>query len=286
MAVSSSAPVIHTMLIRNSRVRRDELNDSESSGGSDAEDDAQLRAQLEEQIARSLGLDTTRAPPAAASVKAVKAPSNGSQAEISDAEVDEEEDAAAAPEEYDFALFGGSDAAPTKVVLDDDKEPEGEAGIVARRPASFYVRTSLSAEQKQRIGVAAVSGDDVLARSGWRSWSMELPWKVTHITVKRRAGSDDAVVVQEDEDQETKRRRRPGKKRRLALRAKERAKRDKVAEKRKQEEDKEEHVKEKKKRLNRLKKLRRRQKEREKKLGHAEGGSVGSLAGGDSDDSE
>lgn len=195
-----------------------------------------------------------------------------------------DEDKEAGPEEYDFCLFGGADAAPTKVILEDESEPQGEGGLVTQRPVSFYVAPELSQEQRQQLKVAAVTGDEVLARSHGRWYSMELPWKVTHITTKQKAGPRDQATSKDDPDTVAKRR-RPGKKRRVALRMKERAKKDKTQTAAKQQEEKEDHIKEKKKRLNRAKKLKRREKEREKKLA-AQGGDRVVYVGGDSDGSD
>ncbi|KAL6849560.1 hypothetical protein ACO1O0_009101 [Amphichorda felina] len=260
------------------RVRREDLNELYDSGSSDSEADAQLRAQLQAQIARSLALDFTDATDQHHLSR--NATASGQQPVIKDEW--EEAGEEAGPEEYDFCLFGGADAASTKVVLEDHDGPQGEGGLVMGRPLSYYLPT-LSQEQRLKLKVAAVSGDEVLAQSQWRRWGMELPWKVTHITTKKKAGSSDQVGSEEDPDMPAKRK-RPGKKRRIALRMKERAKKEKAGEAAKQQEEKEEHLKEKKKRLNRAKKLRRREKEREKKLGA--GGEDAVNAGGESDGSD
>ena len=169
-------------------------------------------------------------------------------------------------------------------MLEDDNEPQGEAGLVTQRPLSAYVAPSLSQQQRENLEVAAVTGDEVLARSQCRRWGMELPWKVTHIEIKKKAGSVAKITNPDDPDGLAKRK-RPGKKRRIALRMKERAKKEKAGEVAKKQEEKEEHLKEKKKRLNRAKKLRRKEKEREKKLG-AHGGEGAVDVGGDSDGSD
>jgi len=266
------------------RVRREDLNESDVSGDNDSEADAQIRAQLEAQVARSLGLDLDDAhkqPPITPSSH--KAAASRKTEDVGMKHGEEEEHAG--PEEYDFCLFGGAGAAPTKVVLEDDSEPQGEGAILKQRPVSFYLAKDLSEEQRQRFRAVAVSGDEVLARSQSRWWNMELPWKVTHITTTKKASSGQqgtAVLVSADTTEA--KRKRPGKKRRIALRMKERAEKDKMKTAAQLKEEKEEQLKEKKKRLNRLKKLKRREKEREKKQA-AKGGEGAADLGSDSDGS-
>lgn len=186
-----------------------------------------------------------------------------------------EDDEDAADEEFAFRLF--STAKPTqKVVLEEDVEPQGEGGLVGPRRLSYYVVTDLSARQRNEYDFAAVSGDEVLARSKTRSWGFELPWKVTTITVKRKASPEDAKAKDGAK-------RRPGKKQRISLRKRAKVKEEKAQQVAKKLVEKEEHIKDKKKRMNRLKKLRRRAKDKEKKQAGQGGEGVGS--GDDSDGS-
>jgi hypothetical protein len=273
------------------RVRREDLNESDVSRDcdSDSEADAQIRAQLEARVARSLGLDLEDGP---TQQQAITPSSHKAAAswKTEDVEMNDGQGAHTGPEEYDFCLFGGAGAAPTKVVLEDDSEPQGEGAILKQRPASFYLAKDLSEEQRQRFKAAAVTGDEVLARSQSRWWSMELPWKVTRITTmtttKKKVGSgQNATAISTSLESTEAKRKRPGKKRRIALRMKERAEKDKMKTAAQLKEEKEEHLKEKKKRLNRLKKLKRREKEREKKQAAAKGGQGAADSGNDSDGS-
>ncbi|KAI6782923.1 putative nucleolar protein-like protein [Emericellopsis cladophorae] len=252
------------------RVRREDLLDH--GGASDGEEDAQMTAQLEAKLAQSLGFDFTQPPPlppsaakqpSARSESAARAENSDSEDEIMGDAVEEKP----AEEEYDFCLFGGSNAGATKVNIHDDSEPEGEGGFEGPRP-TYLTLARPSVQQRERYGVAAMTGDQVLARSSWRNWSSELPWKVTHITITRKG----VTVVPEGEESEEKRR-RPGKKRRIQMRTKVRQEEEQKKSKAKLREEKEEHLKEKKKRANRAKKLRRRAQAREKKA--ADGGDPG-----------
>ncbi|KFH47393.1 putative nucleolar protein-like protein [Hapsidospora chrysogenum ATCC 11550] len=256
------------------RVRREDLNESGVSGDSDSEADAQIRAQLEAQVARSLGLDLEDGPK---QQQAIASSSHGAAAsrKTEGVEMKGGEGERSGPEEYDFYLFGGAGTAPTKVVLEDDSECQGEGAILKQRPTSFYLAKDLTEDQRRRFKASAVTGDEVLARSQSRWWSMELPWKVTHITAttKKKPGSGQkATTISTSLESTEAKRKRPGKKRRIALRMKLRAEKDKMKTAAQLKEEKEEHLKEKKKRLNRLKKLKRREKEKEKKQAAAKGG--------------
>lgn len=132
--------------------------------------------------------------------------------------------------------------------------------------------TNVPAKQKQEYAYAAVSGEQVFERSHDRAWGLELPWKVTTITVTRKAKPGE-----EAEDGASKSKRRPGKKQRISLRKRSKAKEERKVVEAQRLTEKEEHIKDKKKRLNRLKKLRKRAKAREQK-------QAGKGEGGDSDD--
>ena len=257
------------------RVRRDELfgdSDASSRSGSDDEDgDAEsLRARMNAKIAQSLGLRTgeTR-------LDGVFTPDTQRQGDSSgvlDADEDEAED-----DGFEFRLFNSSEAAP-KIVLEDESEPQGEGGLVAGRPHSSYLVAEVPARLKMQYDYAAVSGEDIMARSSQRFWGQELPWKVRNVSMVRTAdGKVDDKVASDDDG--LARRKRPGKKRRIALRTKERAQKERREAAAKRGTEKEDHLKDKKKRMNRLKKLRRRAKDREKKMG-VKGDAEGSDAGG------
>ena len=170
--------------------------------------------------------------------------------------------------EFEFRLFSSATAAP-KVILENDNEMQGEGQFVAKRHASYFLATDVPPELRKQYELAAVNGDEVLDRSRWRRWGLELPWKVSAvITTKRKAkpgveGMEPAMI---DEAPDAVRRKRPGKKTRIAWRTKERAKKAQEETAMKKQMDKEEHLKDKKKRLNRLKKLRKRAKDKGKKM--------------------
>lgn len=188
-------------------------------------------------------------------------------------------------EAYEFRLFGTSASVP-RVVLETDDQPKGEGGFaVPKRPLSHYLAVDVPASRKREYAAAAVSADDVLAWSLRRSWALEQPWRVTSISVTRKAAAAGTDTHVED-DEAGQRRKRPGKKRRIALRTKQRASEAKKEAKAKKALEKEEHIKDKKKRLNRAKKLRKRAKAKEKKgLGGEEAGA-GAESSGSGDGSD
>ena len=232
--------------------------------------DAELRTQLQEQIARSLGLATVELS-SPESPKGEKTASKKTEKDPPGFDPDDssEDPAKESADEFEFQLF--STSKPTKVVLAD--EDLGDGALLNRRPESYYLATQFSDEQKFMFADAAVTGDEIVERAKARSWGLELPWRViqaikpTHATPAQSSKDGDV-------EETTKRGKgRPGKKRRVAIRTKARAAEEKAKAASAKIAEKEEHIKDKKKRLNRLKKLRRRAKEREKKAG--EGGANG-----------
>ncbi|KAF9771474.1 hypothetical protein IL306_010890 [Fusarium sp. DS 682] len=245
------------------RVRREDLiasDDGEENGSDDGIYDDELRAKLNAQIAKSLGLESLAEsnPQFVAKDSALTGGKEsgdddmGSSGATEAAEDDQEE-------EFVFRLF--SKAPPSqKVVLEEDTGPTGDGTFVSGRPLTYYMVTNISTERKHEYAVAAVDGDQVLARSHDRAWGLEVPWKVTKLAVTRKAKLDGKT-----EDELAKRNRRPGKKQRISLRKRIKEKEEKIAVEAKKMAEKEEHIKDKKKRMNRLKKLRKRAKAREQK---------------------
>ena len=280
------------MADRLNRVRREDLSKSGDSSWSDDEDgvvDEDLQKQLNAQIAASLGLDIDRPMPKVNPTEASHSNKNAGVPTASQAE-----NAASAPGgeggqgghddlgEFEFRLFSSA-GAPSKVILEDDNATLGEGALAHKRPPSFYLASSVPAAIKQQYQEAAVTSEDVLLWSKWPSWGMQLPWKVTKISVTRQSNSSDGTKVSLTSNlQAAGRRRRPGKKKRILTRTREKAKREKQMENAKKAEDKEEHLKEKKKRLNRLKKLRKRAKKKEGEKG--EGDAEGDKDSGEGDD--
>ncbi|KAF4338189.1 hypothetical protein FBEOM_7931 [Fusarium beomiforme] len=242
------------------RVRREDLitpDDGEENGSDDGIYDDELRARLNAQIAKSLGLEifAESSPQVAMKDSALTKGNESIDDEMGNpgAAKDDQED------EFVFRLF--SKAPPRqKVVLKEDTGPTGKGTFVSGRPLAYYMVTNISAEQKHEYAVAAVSGDQVLARSHDRAWGLEVPWKVTKVAVTRKAKLDP-----KEGDELAKRNRRPGKKQRISLRNRIKEKEEKKAVEAKKMAEKEEHLKDKKKRMNRLKKLRKRAKAREQK---------------------
>lgn len=273
-------------------MRRDELYDSSSDAGSgshvDAQDDAEVRAKLNERLAGLLGLDLAAPAPAAPTLEQQKDDDDHKQ-----------------DEEFEFRLFSTSSktTVPAKVVLaasDDEDAPQGEGGFtVPVRPTSYYVAAQPTPEQLERYRWAATSGQDILLGARKRAWGSERPWRVVRLKVPKKSLAGlhlpPAAAAQvtlghasEDDEQQTAvKRKRPGKKRRIASRIKAKAEKEKHEAEEKNKMSKEEHLKGKKKRLNREKKLKRRAKEKEKKLAtQAEGGvqPVSEAGASESDD--
>lgn len=255
------------------RVRRQDLHDSSSDDDSaDDNVDSAIRARLNERLSGMFSLDL-------GTDSLGKKPANGDPAAAKADDQGQPDDAAAGgpppaavEEAFEFRLFSTGET--TKVVLapeDDGLKGGEEGGIASARPVSFYVRGELSPEEREWFRNATVSYEDLVKAAGQRAWGLEVPWKVTRVTVKPGKGTDTAVEVRvskgsaEHVEADSGKRKRPGKKRRIALRTKDKARKAKQEELGKKKVEKEEHLKEKKKRLNREKKLKRRQKEREKK---------------------
>ncbi|RDA95647.1 hypothetical protein CP533_1134 [Ophiocordyceps camponoti-saundersi (nom. inval.)] len=240
------------------RVRREDLEASDDVSQSSLDDtnNAALRASLQAQLEKSLGLELGDVRSSTDKVRNDVSTSQTSRA------LDNKENEAG---EFEFRLFSTAGSAPT-VVLDVDEEAAGEGDIVVKRPPSYYFAIDLPDRLRQEYEVASVSGEDVLARSRCRSWGLELPWKVTTITTVAKANPDSGSTAESSANRKADKRKRPGKKTRIALRKRERAARERHDLMVKQEMDKAEHLKIKKTKLNRAKKMRRRAKDKEKKL--------------------
>ncbi|KAH7008139.1 hypothetical protein EDB80DRAFT_892603 [Ilyonectria destructans] len=253
------------------RVCRADLDASDDPAGSDDEGyDVELQAKLNAQIARSLGLDESYAQPRHLATTPSHLTRHGLDAHESESEpeADAEDDEDAGNAEFAFRMFN-STRSSQKVVLEEDLGPQGDGGFAFPRPLSHYMATNLTADQKQQYAFAAVSGDEVLARSKDRAWGLELPWKVTNIAVTRKRRPGESTCTAEEVTE--KKKGKPGKKQRISLRKRaktreetERAEAQKLLEK-------EEHSKDKKKRMNRLKKLRKRAKNKEMKAATKDG---------------
>ncbi|KAL7797563.1 hypothetical protein V8C37DRAFT_369927 [Trichoderma ceciliae] len=273
------------------RVRREDLRASDESSWSESEEDAELEARLNTQIAKSLGLDESayRAPESQISLPVFTRPQAGGKKEdeglSSDADTEPKTPAEDSPtndggeaedESYTFRLFSTTGPAPKVVLENNDKVEEGK--LIRGRPLSYYLVTDASPEKQQQYETAAVSGEDVIARSKVRAWGLELPWRVTTINVTRKARPGEEESPTHIGDGQQARRKRPGKKRRVAMRTQARAKAQAEETAKQKMADKEEQLKDKKKRLNRLKKLRKRAKKK------AEKDESGGGGGGETED--
>ncbi|RGP62169.1 hypothetical protein FSPOR_9478 [Fusarium sporotrichioides] len=235
------------------RVRREDLNASDD-GSDDGLQDAELRAKLHAQMVKSLGMDIDIGPVSPSSAKDSNSEST-KRVEDDAMDVDHnEEPEEDHEEEFVFRLFSKAPATQ-KVVLEEDTGPTGTGVFVRGRPLSYYMVTDIPAQQKQEYAMASISGDEVLARSHNRAWGLELPWKVTKLTVTRKASPNGKV-----QGDETRGKRKPGKKQRISLRKRAKEREEKEVAEAKKMADKEEQIKDKKKRMNRLKKLRKRAK--------------------------
>lgn len=189
------------------------------------------------------------------------------------------QDAEAEDEAYTFRLFSTAGPAPKVVLENHDRIVEGK--LARGKPLSYYLVTDLPPEKKHQYEMAAMSGEDIIARSKIREWGLELPWRVTNIKVTRKARPGEGVNLTRVDDEQQAKRKRLGKKSRIAMRKKARAKEQAEAAAKQKMADKEEQVKEKKKRLNKLKKARRKAK---RKAGKGENGGGDESKDGSSDE--
>jgi hypothetical protein len=276
-------------VISHGSVRREELYDSSSERNSspDPEEEAiaaELRAKLNAQLSNLISLDLSMP---------LSAPHN--EADINNTESHDRGEAAPA---FEFRLFSSSAAntaaPPPKVVLlpDDEVEQPYTGPAISQRPPSYYLRGELPPQEREKLLLSSVTAEQVRAWASQRAWGLELPWRVTRITVGRKeaaavmgAAAAAGILVPapkgQEEDGDTEKRKkktRPGKKTRIARRKREKARKAAQEALERQRLSKEEHLREKKKRLNREKKLKRRQKEREKKAAARAGAGTAQAA--------
>jgi len=186
--------------------------------------------------------------------------------------------------EFEFRLFSSSTAAPKVVLASEEEEKPYTGPAISQRHVSHYIRGELSPHEREQFARAAVTGQDVLAWAGQRAWGLEVPWRVTKISlvVNGKGLADGQQRVAGVEEGKTKKK-RLGKKGRIVLRKREKVKKEAAAAAERQKITKEEHLKEKKQRLNRERKLKRRQKEREKKAAARGAGGAEEAAGSGSE---
>jgi hypothetical protein len=173
-------------------------------------------------------------------------------------------------EEIEFRLFAPSknskDIGIKKFRVHSPAADNRPPGLVnPERPRSYYFRDSLSPEAEKKIQVAAVSGDDVLARSKTPCPGWSMPWRVTVVTAKGVPISiPDPAIIQETDA--IRKRRRKGKKSRIAIRQKLAKDRELMEKARAVAADKELHDRMKKAKRNREKKFKKRARDKLKRL--------------------
>jgi len=260
-------------------VRREDLNDTssvESLASGEDEERADLQRVLREKLQDVMGWDQhgssfPSSTPSHGDLTS-KGPAGCRRDDSRDggAATDDKGEEPAA-EEFEFRLFRSAKPG-MKVILEEERPfKPGDGGIIARRPASYYVKPPASAEERRRFETVSLTGDEVLARSSRPYWGLELPWR---IVAKLEAANTAKPLPLEGPKVVTKaageigKRKRPGKKRRIARRQKDRAAKQEQEQQEKEKITKEEHLKAKKKRLNHAKKMRARikAKEKQKKL--------------------
>jgi len=164
-------------------------------------------------------------------------------------------------EELEFRLFArpstNDDKTITRIRVASPSLDDGHAGLVnPERPREYYFRDSLSPKAKGRLKIAAVSGEDVLARSCTKWPGCSLPWRVTMIPAIGK------LVQTADQTDATKKKTRKGKKTRIATRKK--AVEDRERKEKEQEGAAEKELAERAKRAkrNREKKLKKRERDK------------------------
>lgn len=121
-------------------------------------------------------------------------------------------------EEVEFRLFARSpttnEKTTTRIRVASPSLSDRPAGLVhPERPREYYFRDSLSPEAEGRLKAAAVSGEDVLARSQTKWPGCVLPWRVTTILSIGKAMHQASTHVDT-----AKKKTRKGKKTRIAIR--------------------------------------------------------------------
>lgn len=153
----------------------------------------------------------------------------------------------------------------TKIRVQSPTVDDGPGGLVnPERPREYYFRDSLSPEAKDRLELAAVSGEEVVGRSRTVWSGCLLPWRVTTIFSTSKWASPASVQTIDQNDLPRKKRRK-GKKTRLAIRKKATAARERLEKEQKSAADKELEEKIKRAKRNRDKKLKKRERDKAKK---------------------
>ena len=156
-------------------------------------------------------------------------------------------------------------------------DPEKVGFVRPHRYQGYYFARELTAEEKNQMENAAVTGRQVLshATSPWPGTAY--PWKILHLPSSRSAKAlpSQLHIPRLGDPSPAKKRTRPGKKYRIKIRKKAAAALEKKEERKAQEEKREAEEREKRTRRNREKKVKRKAKEKAKKADGAKGGEEG-----------
>ena len=143
------------------------------------------------------------------------------------------------------------------------------------RDKSFYIAPPLTGEARAQIEEICVSGEEVLSGARGRNWGLEVPWRVSVVSVSGpRSKPRRSEKHKREEEGDELERKKPGKKRRIILRERQRKREATEAAKKLEREKKEEAEREKRTRRNREKKVKRKMKEKGLKGGESSGTAV------------
>lgn len=168
-------------------------------------------------------------------------------------------------EEVEFRLFARpsatNDKTTTRIRIESPSLDDGPAGLInPERPREYYFRDGLSPEGEHRLKIAAVSGEDVLARSHTKWPGCSLPWRVTTIL-----SNGTPIQYPSAQSDAAKRKTRKGKKTRIAIRKKAVEERERKAKAEEGAAEKELAERAKRAKRNRDKKLKKRERDKAKK---------------------
>lgn len=196
--------------------------------------------------------------------------------EIEERDLDDETQEDAEKHGFEFRLFAtdevlksanGSKANRIRLENDDDISDAKGVFVVPWRDPRYYFTGALTALQKRRFELAAVSGEDVHRELRIRPYGLEVPWRVSVIRMgasnRKSLKLGNAAVIAEElrTELERKKRKRMGKKSRITHRKREAIRREMQV----SEQEKLAAEREKKTKRNREKQLKRRAKEKAKK---------------------
>jgi len=165
-------------------------------------------------------------------------------------------------QEFEFRMFSGG---VHRIVLREDEGMGDGAFVKLRDPRTFVVPRAVG-QRKAEFENSAMTGEEVLERSGRRAWGLEVPWRVKILKVTESRTSQTTHIMVKVEPQYTAgKKTKPNKKRRILLRDRTKKAEEKARLTKLEEQNREEAEREKKSRKNREKKLKKRAKEKASK---------------------